>query len=295
MLRRRTLQVRLLFVLAASAAVVMMGCAAKKNWWGDPETGLILEYRMPEALTLKYNSSNEFNQEMEMMGQTMYVSTSGFLLFSARSEGAERSGHRLEIAVDSMHVKMSSPQGELTPDMNSVIGKAFTMKLTVLGREMDLSGADTIQYDLGFAGKTSIAPQFKTMFPDMAGRPVKVGDTWATTDTIFDKSANSETRTILEGVSRLEGFETIKGLECARVKSEYKGKFSGKGRQGPMNLVSEGLIESMDIFYFAYKEGIFVKSVSTGTGKGTIEASGPQAITIPMKRENKVEIELIEW
>jgi hypothetical protein len=47
-------------------------------------------------------------------------------------------------------------------------------------------------------------------------------------------------------------------------------------------------------WYFAYKEGIFVKMISNGSAEGTITVSGPQNMSIPMTREVKGEIKLVK-
>ena len=47
------------------AVSLLTGCAAKKApavFWGDPETGLIIEYRMPEKDSLKYEMTTTFLQ-----------------------------------------------------------------------------------------------------------------------------------------------------------------------------------------------------------------------------------------
>jgi len=60
-----------------------------------------------------------------------------------------------------------------------------------------------------------------------------------------------------------------------------------------VELVSEGEVKGTDIWYFAYKEGIFVKTVTNGTADVTATATA-QGITIPMKRVFQNELKLVK-
>lgn len=285
----------LVFVPAFLAFFILAGCAAKTaNVWGDPQTGLILEYRMAENQELKYESTAEQTQNIEVMGQSIDTETSSKTVFSVKSKGLKENNHQLGITIDSMSLNIVSMQGEINPDMSSVMGKSFEMTLSSLGKELALSGAESIKYDLGQGGERSIESDFQATFPDLAGKPVKIGDTWTSKDTITEKGGNVEIRINLESLNTLEGFETIDGLECVRVKAKVTGTVEGKGEEGGMDLVFEGELEGTETWYFAYKEGIFVKTTASIFVDATITASGPQDMTIPMKQEMKMEAKLIK-
>lgn len=295
MLIRNMDHVRMALILVILVALIWVGCAAKKDWWGDPETGLTLEYRMPKKGSLQYQVSNDFTQVMEIMGQSMEIHSRGLTVFSAASKGIKDNNHQLEVTIDSMYVNLVTPRGDLSPDMSTVMGKSFDMTLSLLGKELELSGADDIQYELGASGKRGVGSEFQAFFPNLAGRPIKVGDTWESQDTVLEKDADGELRIIFEGVNTLDGFETVKGMECARISVVFEGTLSGRGKEGPLDLISEADIEGTETWYFAYKKGVFVKMTTTGVGKGTITATGPQEITIPMTREFAVEVELTDY
>ncbi len=293
MINKQNLKRGLLPVIVVLVVAFLSGGAVKKgDQWGDLETGLILQYRMPEDQVLKYHSSSEMNQYMEVMDQSIDVEVNSKIAFSAKSKGLKEDNHQLGITIDSMSISIVSSQGELSPDLSSVIGKSFDMILSPLGKELELSGAESIQYELPMEGKKSIASDFQAIFPNLAGRPVKFGETWTSTDTITDKSETSEVQINLESVHTLKGFETVDGMECVKITAEVTGSLQGAGEQQGMDYDIEGEMKGTDTWYFAYKEGIFVKMISTAVVEGLIEAGGPQGISIPMTQEFKVEIKL---
>ena len=287
---RSFLSVALVVLLIA----LLTGCAAKRPFWGDTKTGLILEYRMPQDQSLKYQFSSSMTQNLEVMGQSMKNIVNLDMLFSAKSTGMEGNNHLLLITIDSAKTDVQSPQGDLSPDMSPVFGKSFNLTLSPLGKELKMSGADTITYSLGQAGERTLSSNFQTIFPDLAGKPVKVGDNWTTNDTIIVKEAGTEMRMTFVSVNTLQGFETVDGHECVKVTAKSTGKLDGEGEQMGANLYFEGDIETKDVWYFAYKEGIFVKSISEGMTEGNVAVTGAQKMTIPMTMETKFETKLVK-
>ncbi len=295
MINKQNLRRGLLPVLVVLVVAFLSGGAVKKgDQWGDPETGLILQYRMPVDQILKYHSSEESNQRIEIMGQTLDIEANSKTAFSVKAKGQKGGNHQLEITIDSMSMSVISIEGEYSPDLSSVIGKSFDMTLSPLGKELELSGAESIRYELPTEGKLSIESNFQAIFPNLAGRSVKIGDTWTSTDTITEKNESGEVQHNLESVHTLKGFETVDGMECVKITAEVTGTLKGAGEQQGMDLVFEGEIKGTDTWYFAYKKGIFVKMISTGVVESSIELSGSQDMSIPMTQEFNEEIKLVK-
>jgi hypothetical protein len=273
---------------------LMAGCAAKTApVWGDPQTGLILQYRMPEGQVLKYESWGETHQTMEVMGQTIDVDMDSTNAFSVASKGQKEKNHQLTITIDGMSIKIQSPQAELEADMSSVIGKSFDMVLSSLGEELELIGAEAIEYDMGPEGTRNIAAGFQDIFPAVADRPVKVGDTWPDESIVTDKSSSGEALIKVSSVNTMEGFETIDGLECVRISAKASGTIEGTGEQQGMELITRGDIKGTATWYFAYKEGLFVKQTIDGSIEGMVNVPS-QNIDIPFTREMTSEIKLVK-
>ena len=295
MFRKQDLKTCLVFIPIVIIIGLLAGCAAKTaDPWGDPKTGLILQYRMAENQVLKYQTSAEQTQNMEIMGQSIDTQSSSESGFSVKSKGLQEGNLLLGVTIDSMSMNISSPQGDLSPDVSTIFGKSFDMTLSPLGKELDVSGAGSIKYDMGAAGTRSIESNFQAAFPDLAGKPVKIGDTWTSTDTITEKTDEIEVRINFESVNTLEGFETVDGLECVKVTADFTGTVEGKGEQMGMQLAIEGEVQGKGTWYFAYKEGIFVKDTVNFSSDSTITTSGAQAMTIPVNQETRTETKLVK-
>jgi len=293
MIRKQNFKTRMVSVPVILAICILAGCAVKTaNVWGDPETGLILQYRMPENQVLKYKSSGEVIQTMDVMGQTIDVDVDSSGAFTVKSKGQKENNHQLTVTIDLMKLFIASPQGEINPDMSTVNGKSFEMTLSPLGKELELIGADAIQYESP-DGTKSISADFQDTFPDLADKPVKIGDKWPSDSTITDTYSAGESKLHFEGMNTLEGFEIINGMECVRISSDVTGTYEGKGEAQGMEVVSVGEIVGKSTWYFAYKEGIFVKMITEGTAEGSITVTA-QNLEIPLTRKFKMGIELVK-
>jgi hypothetical protein len=87
----------------------------------------------------------------------------------------------------------------------------------------------------------------------------------------------------------LEGFDTADGMECVKITGKYSGTIEGKGEQQGVELATRGDLEGTTTWYFAYKEGLFVKQRIVGTAEGVVDVPS-QGIQIPFTREMDSEI-----
>jgi hypothetical protein len=113
-------------------------------------------------------------------------------------------------------------------------------------------------------------------------------------DTITEKIGTGEIKISLESLNTLEGFETVDGLECAKITVKISGTLEGGGDQGGPDLAFKGEIEGTETWHFAYKEGLFVKMITDAFTKDTVSVRGPQEMSIPLAQEMKIEIKLIK-
>lgn len=263
-------------------------------FWGDPETGLVLEYRMPEKGALKYEVISKFVQSMDMGGQSVDTVSTTMTVLSISSRGTRGDDLLLTVVIDDASVGVDAPGAGLEPDMSGVIGRSFDMTLSRLGEEKDLPDSDSIQYDLGAAGKRSAISFAQMIFPDLPGRPVRIGESWTTVDGFSEKGGGGDMSISFESVNTLVGTETVSGIECAKIEVEYTGTIKGSGSQGPADWESEGDLEGISTWYFAYKEGVLVQDQTESSGSATVVAQTPQGeMSLPTIMDMSAETKLV--
>jgi len=291
------------FAWAAGVAVILIaaGCATKATPPRLDEkpgasksraAGILLEYKMPDGQVLKYEEKQEAREVGEVMGQTRESLAASTSAFSFRAKGRQGKDLLLGVTIDDMTQNITNAGGVVSADMTPVKGKSFDMVLSPTGIEVDVSGAEAITYVLA-TGTRSVAAGFKLFFPDLPGRPVKVGDSWPSSGAIDEKAGSTNIRLEFQVVNTLEGFEAVDGIECARISSKNTGTISGTGQQEGADLLFGGTIEGTDVWYFAVKEGLYVKSTSDNVTDMTISVTGPVNLTIPTTQTRKGEVKLV--
>jgi hypothetical protein len=140
---------------------------------------------------------------------------------------------------------------------------------------------------------TNLAADFQAVFPDLAGHRIKKGESWTTTDTLSVEESGGEVIIALKAVNTLTGYETVKGLECAKITAAVEGTITGTGEQNGAQLEFAGTFTGEEVWYFAYKEGMLVKSNSEQNVLNTVKVSGPQNMEIPINQTTTSETALI--
>jgi hypothetical protein len=274
-------------ILVLAAGTVLATPAAPK---APAAAATVLEYKMPAGRALTYQSKSEESQVMEVMGQSMDTSTSSASTFTFKAKGPKEKNLLMGVTIDEMSASVTGPQGDMSPDMSSLKAKSFDMVLSPLGAEVDVTGAEALSYAIGGESRTLVSG-FKTFFPDMPGKPVKIGDTWPSSDSVEEKTSSMTIKIDLQNVNTLEGFETIDGMECARINAQTTGTVTGSGNQGGMDLTFAGTVKGKNIWYFAVKEGFFVKQTSESTTEMSIDVASA-GMTIPVNQTSKGEVKL---
>jgi len=286
-MRRRMTGNWMVLAVALVAIAVLAGCAGK----GKKESDIWM-YTMPEGKPLVYTKAEDVVQEMEIMGQAMKMTFDkdmGFTMAPAAGEGTDLMA---EMTITSLTASTSSPQGDFDADGAPAIGKSFMMTFSSLGKEIDVSGAEDITYSQGPQGDRSLQADFSAFLPDLPGMPVKVGDTWTSVDEIPVKEQSTEMVLTFENLNTFVGFETIGGMNCARVEAVVTGTLTGSGEQMGAPLTFDGTSEGTETWYFAIEEGVYVKGSTHLVTTATVTVSGPQEMVIPMTMNMTVETNL---
>jgi hypothetical protein len=296
MIAKTNLRILVSFCFFMLMIALIIGCAAKKPFWGDEKTGFILNYRLAPNEVWKYQSASSQMMNMEQMGQAIETETNSINHYTIKGKGVDEQKNFLAtVFIDTMNIIAKGMGRENKPDLSPFIGKSFGLTFSSKGKELELPGADSLTIDFGMmgGGKQDVKTFFRSILPDLPRNPVKIGETWTEEDTIKVKQGGMDININMKSTHTLEAMETVDGMECLKITTTSKGTLDGEGQQMGMDLNFEGDLEGKATWYFAYKKRLFMKSNTENFMEGTIAASGPTNMTMPITQETKAEVKLV--
>lgn len=223
-----------------------------------------LEYKYPVDRSIKYVTETKIVQDMDINGQSMLVNIARRLACEVKAAGNVAENVKLEIKIDSLSQHVESPQGAVGGSINDVIGKSFNIVISPKGKVIDISEASKIVYTVDGSGESNLAVEFMHYFPPLPANEIKPGDTWVTNDTINDKDSSNTVWMPVESTFKFEGFESIDGVDCARLTATLSGQRKMTTQSQGMEIHTSGTFTGTETLIFAIKEGYYVKeSVST--------------------------------
>jgi hypothetical protein len=241
-----------------------------------------MEYNYPADKPVKYLNTSKIVQNMDINGMAMQVNVSQILGCSVKSSGKQESNLKLQIVIDTLAQEIESPNGFSGGTLTEATGKAFTIIISPAGREIDLSEADKVIFNIPGSGETN-ATQFVTdYFPDVPTGKVKPGDTWTSSDSVNAVSKITTIKSLINSKNKFEGIENIDGIECAKISSTLSGTQIMFTQSQGMDIKTSGSFTGTSVMFFAIKEGYFIKQTVISKLNGNIEMSYPESMTIPV-------------
>lgn len=280
--------------LVVPVLLVLAGMAADRPAGPAAQGAVTLAYQFPAGRTLSYQNIGTQTQSMDMMGQSMVTTTKSEMDFTVQPKGMKGQDFTLGVFIDAAKSDIESIQGPMSPDMSAVVGKRFDMVVGPLGREVDWSGAAALKVSSANGGEGDISPTFQAFFPDLPDKPIKVGDTWPSEDTVIQKSGAGDIQVHAVHKNTLDGFETVDGYECARIKIVSSGTVAGTLDQQGIGVTLAIKSESTGTFYFAVKEGIYVKSDIKGNLSGSVDVGAPANMSMAVSGETGGQTKLVK-
>jgi len=190
---------------------------------------------------------------------------------------------------------MDNPQIHIYPDTSSLEGRSFNVTYSPKGKEIKNVEIDDLpEVSMGMTNWPPLTAKrfFSDLLPTLPDGNIKIGDTWTLEDVKRWSADLIKSNIKAESINTFDGFETVQGMECVRIKSQVKGTYYGTGKLEGQDFKASG--EDSDgtmTWYFAYKKGIFVKSIMESIG--TMEAThGP--LKMPSMIKTKMTIELVQ-
>ena len=250
-----------------------------------------LAYKYPADKAVRYLTNSTMVQIMDVQGQTMQTDVNSAFGCSVKSAGIVDNNLKLEIAVDTIGQTSNSPMGGSGGAVQGIKGKSCILLITPDGKVADMSGAAGLTYSIEGSGETNLSQTLGDFFPRLPENPVKTGDTWNLTDSLMTISTNMTMKTVDQSVNKVEGFETVNGIECARITGQHTGTMTMAVQNQGMDIFIKGPYSGISEYLFAVKEGYLVKLTSSTKVKGNLEISS-MGMEMPIGIEMKAVTEM---
>lgn len=274
--------------------VLIFSCAANKPSWGDAVNGYHLQYYLPKGETLKYKAHSTQSSRQEMMGQAMEFTRESNSYYSLTGDGADKEKNIIsKVKMDSIIIKIKSPQGERNLDASDIVGKDFTLILSSIGKRIKFIDPESLKVNFGMGGEMEAERFFQDLLPELTTNPVKVGDSWTVfeTDTVNEGGLDIVVKSEIKNNVAESGL--FEGIDCLKISSIITLTLEGSGQQMGADIFFEGDGEGNASWYYAYKKGVFVRGETEMLMEGTATVSGPQNMTIPITHETKASTSLL--
>jgi hypothetical protein len=241
-----------------------------------------LVYNYPVDKAIKYLNNTVMAQIMDMQGQSMQVDVTSAFGCSVRTAGKQDNNLKIEIRIDTLGQTTNSPMGGSGGAIQDIKGNTCNIIISPEGKIIDMSETAKLVYTTEGSGQSNMSQNLSDFFPVLPTKPVTTGDTWNMTDSVTVKSTSMTMKTLDNIVSKLEGFETVNGIECAKISGVHSGTITMNVQNQGMDIFIKGPFTGTSEFWFAIKEGYFIKLSSATKVTGNLEISSPETMSMPI-------------
>jgi hypothetical protein len=241
-----------------------------------------LVYNYPAGKEISYLGTSNMAQIMDIQGQTMQTDVASAFGCTVKAVGSQDNNLKLEIRIDTLGQTTNSPMGGSGGAITGIKGKTCNIIIAPDGKAVDISEAAGIVYSTEGSGESNMTQSLSDFFQVLPAKPVTTGDTWNMTDSVMVKSSAMTMKTIDNTVNKMEGFETVNGIECAKISSQHSGTMTMNVQNQGMDIYIKGPYTGTSECLFAVKEGYFIRLTSAIKMTGNLEISSPQAMTMPI-------------
>jgi hypothetical protein len=240
-----------------------------------------LKYNYPAAKAISYLNKSTMAQIMDIQGQTMQTDVTSAFGCSVKSSGNQDNNLKLEIFIDTLGQTTNSPMGYSSGEMVGVRGKTCNIIISPDGKVVDISEAASLVFTVEGSGESNLSQNMSDLFPLLPSKPVAAGEIWNITDSVSTKSSTMSMKVVDNTINKLEGFETVDGIECAKISTQHSGTWMMDIQSQGMEISIKGPFTGTSECLFAVKEGYFVKNTSSSKMTGNLDIPS-QGLSIPM-------------
>ena len=272
------------FLIASAAGSSI--CIAQQPANQVTQDGAIkLTYNYQVNKPVRYLTESKIIQTMDVMGQSMQVIVNSVFGCSIKAIDSPGQNLKLEVTVDTIGQSTESPMGSSGGGVKEVQGKVFNVVINPAGKSVDISEAESIVFNIEGSGESNLAETFINFFPVLPSNPVKAGDVWNSSDSVNTKSQAMSMKMLVISENKMEGFESVDGVECAKISAVVKGDRVMKVKNQDIDILIKGPFTGTADFFFSLKDGYFIKQIVYTKMTGNMEMTAPEAMSFPVVME----------
>lgn len=219
-----------------------------------------LTYRYASGKPVTYINQTKMHEVMDVNGQPMDVYVSGYMGCTVKSSGTAGNNLNLEIRIDTLAEIVDTPQGMMGGTVADITGKTFSLALKPTGEIADISAAKNTVYTVPGQGQNNMASAFTDFFPVLPGKKVTAGYNWNSSDTVSTEAGVNTQVTIINSQNKVEGFETVLGIDCAKITSATEGTSVMNNEVQGMKMTTKGAFTGTVVTWFDTATGSLVKT-----------------------------------
>lgn len=254
-----------------------------------------LVYKMKKGQHLKYQTTTNVQNAMEMQGREMTTSSeiASTLHFDVEEVGKDGS-ISYTYALDSLSITVKTPQGDQSfQNPEGMIGKRTRQMITALGKKLKSAIVDSMQIPPALA-QGGGGRQSAFRFIDLPEKEVKIGDTWAASTPDTNTQMGGQVIVTPTTTYTVTGAVDTLSYKCLRLSYTGKLVIKGNGVNMGMNFTIEGEGPTSGAVYFAPKEGLLVAMTGNSDLETTVALTGQMSMTIPQSTATKLSIVLVK-
>ncbi|MDR3625782.1 MAG: DUF6263 family protein [Ignavibacteriaceae bacterium] len=218
------------------------------------------------------------------MGKQMKIDSDIHNVLKFHVEDVAANGDiQLTASLDSAVIKSSMMGKETTMNLSDLIGKRVAVVLTKFGETKSSAMIDTI--DGKYKNMMPLAEELKQFFQKLAGKDIKTGDSWSSSDIDTIKNLGDGVTRNLDMTYTLSGKESKNGYSCFKIPCTGKFKISGKASLQGMDFTVEGDGTITGTLFLDEKSCVMIESESTMSVQMTLATSGQQSMVIPITQD----------
>jgi hypothetical protein len=228
----------------------------------------------------------EYQQDIEWGTSEVQRRYGARYTFTRVGEGA--GGLSATAVLDSLGVGVSSPHGRQVFDTRYLAGSEFALTISERGGAPAYDAEPVFDMTGMLEGTVTLSRLMNYGFPELPDHPVTVGDSWTS------RSARSQVEAYLTMPASIEteysftGWETIDGVDCARIEARIVGKMTAQAvLQHGQRADYTGTLEGHATWHFDPDAGSLLQMSGEESSDGLLSTGQKET---PIKQHTRVEI-----